>query len=36
MLGAPGCMHNTDFEKKLGNENIVLYEFIICQKLLHI
>ena len=33
VLGAPGCMHNVDFEKKIVNDNIVLDVFTICQKL---
>ena len=33
VLGALGCMNNAVLKKKLGNDNIVLDVFIICQKL---
>ena len=36
MLGAFGCLNNTDFEIKILNDNIVLDVFIIRQKLRHV
>jgi hypothetical protein len=33
VLGALGCINNADFGKKIVNDNIVLDEIIMCQKL---
>ena len=32
-LGVLVCMNNADLEKKIVNDNIVLDEIIMCQKL---
>ena len=36
VLGALGCVNNTDFENTKNNDNILLDVFIICQKLPHV